>query len=476
MSGPSDTSRGAEDAPPTPHRTVWEGIRKRARSRGTAAGAFDIEGEVPTMRLVMDPLTSLDEVTTQYVDILRADDPNITVLRRFDDAQQLRSEGDYTVIEPRELNTENGWGGVTEMREGRAWNRAIPYAENNIQAAYNWAAHYGLDPDDARARELDAQAAISLDADLYMTDNAFALHGMRMRSACTVADAFAVIGLHQRLRSRVLVGTTHARFISTWMAEHIQAIDMLPSVSAQFADDNDAPRPSDETLALLRAMLIRVKRALASRDRLLVSSLHPDGIVGFEGPDELVGRTVVSLQGLFDAAGRALNSELPKPFPVGGVSFARDHFRTALPDPVRALLEHQENLTLRELISTLRNTIHNEPFGRAAFEESGEVEALATLEGEPATKFRAFAEQRGQTGRWTLFEDAPARPGRELEVVLRPVPLIDDLIALSCQLANTLIAAAPWATRSLQPSTSPEDWSTYPPYADSVRRGYGLGG
>lgn len=428
------------------------------------------------MRVVIDPLISLDEGTTRSVNILRSDDPNITVLRRFDDAQDLQNEGDYTVIEPRELNTGKGWGGVTEMRDGRAWNRAIPYAENNIQAAYNWAAHYGLDPDEARTRELDAQAAISLDADLYITDNAFALHGMRMRSACTVADAFAVIGLHQRLRSRVLVGTTHPRFISTWMAEHIQAIDMLPAVSAQFADDNDAPRPNDETLALLRAMLVRVKRALASRDRLLVSSLHPDGILGFEGPDELVERTVVSLQGLFDAAARALNSELPKPFPLGGASFARDRFRAALPDLVCALLERQENLSLRDLISTLRNTIHNEPFGRAAFEKSGEVETLATLEGKPATEFRAVAKQRGQTERWTLFEDAPAIPGRELEVVLRPVPLIDDPIVLSCQLANSLIAAAPWATRSFQPSTSPDDWSTYPPYADAVRRWYGLGG
>lgn len=428
------------------------------------------------MRVVIDPLISLDEATTRYVDTLRSDDPNITVLRRFDDAKDLRSEGDYTVIEPRELKTENGWGGVTEMRDGRAWNRAIPHAENNIQSAYNWAAHYGLDPEEARARDLDAQAAISLDADLYVTDNAFALRGMRMRSACTVADAFAVVGLHQRLRSRILVGTTHARFISTWMAEHIQAIDMLPSVSAQFADDNDAPRPSDETLALLRAMLVRVKRALGSRDRLLVSSLHPDGILGFEGPDELVERTVVGLQGLFDAAARALNSELREPFPLTRVSFAQKDFRAALPDPVRALLEQRENRTLRELISTLRNTIHNEPLGRAAFEKSGEVEALATLEGEPATRFRALAKQSGQTHRWTLFEDAPSIPGRELEVVLRPVPLVDDLVVLSGQLANALIAAAPWATRSFHPSASPEDWSTYPPYADAVRRGYGLGG
>lgn len=427
------------------------------------------------MRVVIDPLISLDEDTIRYVEILRSDDPNITVLRRFDDAQDLQSEGDYAVIEPHQLHTRNGWGGVTEMRDGRARNRAIPYAENNIQSAYNWAAHYGLDPDEARAREPDAQAAISLDADLYVTDNAFALHGMRMRSACTVADAFAVIGLHQRLRSRVLVGTVHPRFISTWMAEHIQAIGVLPSVSAQFADD-DAPRPSDETLALLRAMLVRVKRALASRDRLLVCSLHPDGILGFEGPDELVERTVVSLQGLFDAAARALNAELREPFPLARVTFADKVFRAALPDPVRALLEQRENRTLLQLISALRNTIHNEPFGRAAFEKSGEVEALVTLEGEPATKFRALAAQRGQTDRWTLFEDAPAIPGRELEVVLRPVPLVDDLIALSCQLANALIAAAPWATRSFHPSASPEDWSTYPPYADAVRRGYGLGG
>lgn len=422
------------------------------------------------MRIVVDPLTPLDEATTRYFEVLRAHDPSIQLLRRRE-KESLESVGDYAVIPPSEIDTDNGWGGVVEVHDSGTRRRGIPYAESNIEAAYNWAKSYGLDPDEARARSLDAEAAISLDAHLYVTDNAYALHGLTMRIACTPQDALAVIGLHQRLRSQVLVGVEDPRIISTWMAEHTQAITMLPAVSAQF-DDGQGVRPLDETLSLLRAMLMRLKRALGARDRLLVSSLHPDGILGFEEPDELVERTVVSLKGLFDAAARALNSELEKPAARAAVSFAHKDFRKMLPDSIGDLLNHQDNRALLQVIAALRNTIHNEPFGRAAFEESGEVEALATLDGDPAVTFRRLAAQLGRTQRWTLFEDRPATPGMEL--VLRPLPLVEDLIVLSARLANSLIAAAPWALPPSPPAESPENWMTYPPFSGAVRRGYGL--
>ncbi|WP_350350645.1 hypothetical protein ABS642_14390 [Microbacterium sp. A8/3-1] len=424
------------------------------------------------MRIVVDPLLPLDEATKRYFELLGVHDQSLQLLRRRE-KKSLQSAGDYAVIAPAEINTDNGWGGVIEMNENGTRRSGIPYAENNKESAYNWADAYGLDAEEARERSLDAQAAIALNAHVYVTDNAYALHGLTMRIACTPQDALAVIGLHQRLRSHVLVGLDEPRIISTWMAEHTQAITMLPAVSAQF-EGRQGIRPHDETLALLRAMLIRLKRALGARDRLLVSSLHPDGLLGFEEPDELVERTVVSLQGIFDAAGRALNNELVEPAAQAAASFARKDFRRVLPDSVRDILDHQDNRALLRVISVLRNTIHNEPFGRAAYEEHGEVESLATLEGEPAVAFRMLAAQLGRTQRWTYFEDQPSRPGRERELVLRPLPLIEDLIVLSAQLANALITAAPWALYPSPAEESSENWSTYPPFSDSVRRGYGL--
>lgn len=454
----------------TGNRTVWEGLRKRSRSRGSEQNAFDIAGDVPVIRVIVDPQLRLDADDERYFELLRAHDPGVHVLRRRE-KDALHTDGDYAVLRPAQVGTDNGWGGIIEIRGERAWQGGIPYAENNIEAAYNWAKHYGLDPDAARTRALDAEAATTLDAQLYVTDNAYALHGLTMRSACSLADAQSVIGLHQRLRSHVLVGLHDSRFISTWMAEHTQALAMLPAVSAQFGD-GAGTRPRDETLALLRAMLIRLKRALRARDRLLVSSLHPDGILGFEEPDELVERTVISLQGLFDAAARALNAELTEP--AAYVSYGQDKFLRALPANVRTLVENADNRAVRGVIAALRNTIHNEPFGRAAFEERGEVESLATLEGQPADSFREHAARLGQMHRWTLFEDRPPLPGHESEVVLRPVALVDDLIALSAGFANALIASAPWALPANSPAASPADWSTYPPFVNSVQRGYGL--
>ncbi|MFJ2370240.1 hypothetical protein [Microbacterium sp. NPDC087665] len=450
---------------------VWERLRKPARPHTNERRAFDLHADLPPLRVVIDPLVPLTPDIESYFDLLRRADVSILILRRRAQHQLLAS-GDYSVVTPEETPIDNGWGGVIEKHENGAVRRAIPFAQKNTESAFNWAKRYGLDPVAARARELDAQAAISLDADLYVTDNEFALHRKMMRSACTVSDALAVIGLHQRLRSRVLVGPEDAQFITKWMAERVQVTAMLPHVDAQFNDVADRPA-GDRALSMLRAMLVRLERALAARDRLLVTSLHPDGLIGFEAPDELVERAVVALQGVLDAVARALNAQLTTPVPEAEASFSRKSFRAQLPFQTRKLVEDPDNRAIREIISVLRNTIHNEPFGRAAHEKDGEVERLATVEGEPGAKFRALAARLMTTDRWTLFETNSAIPDLGLGVVLRPIPLVDELIVRCAALSDALIASAPWAM-PLLPDAEKTGWGSGPSFIRSVQRGYGL--
>ncbi|MDQ0647240.1 hypothetical protein QFZ53_001436 [Microbacterium natoriense] len=450
---------------------VWERLRKPARPLRNERRAFDLHADLPTLRVVIDPLLALTPEVDGYFDLLRRADASILILRRREQNQVLAS-GDYAVVTPAETPADSGWGGVIEKHENGVVHRAIPFAQKNTESAFNWAKHYGLDPVAARARELDAQAAISLEADLYVTDNEFALHRKTMRSACTVSDALAVIGLHQRLRSRVLVGPEDAQFITSWMAERIQVTAMLPRVDAQFNDVMET-RAGDGALSMLRAMLIRLERALAARDRLLVTSLHPNGLIGFEAPDELVERAVVALQGVLDAAARALNAQLTSPVPASEASFSRKSFRAQLPPATRKLVEDSDNRATREIISVLRNTIHNQPFGIAAHEKGGEVERLATVEGEPGEKFRALAAQLKATDRWTLFETKSAVPDLGFGVVLRPIPLIDELIVRCAALSDSLIASAPWATTPF-PDAERTGWGSGPAFIRSVQRGYGL--
>lgn len=452
---------------------VWERLRKPARPHRNERRAFDLHADLPTLRVVIDPLVALTPDVDGYFDLLRSADASILILRRREQ-HQLLVPGDYAVVTPAETPADNGWGGVIEKHEHGVMRRAIPFAQKNTESAFNWAEHYGLDPVAAHDRELDAQAATSLEADLYVTDNEFALHRKTMRSACTVSDALAVIGLHQRLRSRVLVRPEDAQLITKWMAERIQVRAMLPNVDAQF-DEVVEVRASDGALAMLRATMIRLERALAARDRLLVTSLHPDGLIGFEAPDELIERAVVALQGVLDATGRALNAQLSEPVPEAEASFSRKSFRARLAPETRGLIEAPDNRAVREIISVLRNTIHNEPFGIAAHEKDGEVERLATVEGEPGEKFRVLAAQLKATDRWTLFETNSAIPDLGLGVVLRPIPLIDELIVRCAALSDSLIASAPWAMTPL-PEAERTGWGSGPAFIRSVQRGYGLDG
>lgn len=413
---------------------MWPSLPFASR-RSSDASPFSPSVEWPTLRVVVDPDAEIPSDVSRYLELLRRGDSKVRLLRRVQEGE-LVDTGDYEVIPPGP-ETGGEYGGVRERRKDGVALIGIPSARNNIAAAYNWAQHYGFDPDEAQARQLDAEAALSLDADVYLTDNAFLLRQPRPMAAASVAETLAVIGLHQRVRSRVILGEGFGGVLGTWQVEMIQARALLPE-SARAFTATGAPLPSG-AVRLVGAACQRLGRALRARDQLLLSSVQRVRSFGVDDPDDAVERVAIALQGMFDALARALNESLGGPLPVGSVGFHQKTFLKSIPESSRQVASDPRVRALRGVIAELRNTVHHEPVGRAASEVRGRLEELVTLPRTSAERFLLNADELGHRERWVAFDV------EQTGLALRPIALCDDIITEAATSANRLLASFPWS-------------------------------
>lgn len=260
---------GKRDVPWWQTPRVWPSLQLTSRSASDRA-PFSPSVEWPKLRVVVDPQAELPDIVLQYLGHLRQSDQGVRVLRRVP-GPALPEVGDYEVIPPRP-ETGGEYAGVREHRETGIALIGVPSARNNVIAAFNWAEHEGFDPDAAKARQLDAEAARSLNADVYATDNVFLLNRRNAHTALAILDAMAVIGLRQRARGRVVLDGSLDGLVTTWQAEMMQSRVLLPGTSALFAEDTRTPGKG--AVRLVGAATQRLGKALSARDKLLLSSLQ----------------------------------------------------------------------------------------------------------------------------------------------------------------------------------------------------------
>lgn len=431
----------------------------------------------PPLRVVIDPKLALDDAEKRYFAFLRKLDTGVIVLARVLDGQ-LRSKGDYEIVLPDEESPTRDAAVRQRTGDTVTW-RAAFHAMNNTLAAFNWARRAGLDPAEARDRQLDVEAAIALQADLYVTDNAFALTQTLTGSvfACTADEALAIIGLHQRLQGCITVDTDpFPTTLDLPRVEYIQAWALLPNTLDLFALGVKQPgQDSDRWRDLARVGRTRVERCLRARDQVLVQSIHPNLAFPFDTVDALVERVALNLSGMFDALARAINAALSLGRDERFCSFTRGDFIAALPALLHQLGGTNRHQALLGSISVLRNTIHHVALsGASASDDRGRVsENYIVLPTSEAQKFRRHATTLGTTSRWI------ASDFDEIGLPLRPVPLIEDLLDESIRLFEELVSKTEWPgtvdetlrTRRDDPG---EYWMYYTPTVSLVSRLYGL--
>ncbi|MGT2462958.1 hypothetical protein [Sinomonas atrocyanea] len=427
--------------------------------------------------MVIDPNLALDHVEKRYFAFLRNGDSGVIVLTRVFDGQ-FRSVGDYEVVLPGEELP--GHDATIRERSGDTiTGRAAFNAMNNILAAFNWAQHAGFDPDEARDRQLDVEAAIALQADIYVTDNAFALTQTLTGNvfACSVAEALAIIGLQQRLQGRITLDTDpFPTSLGLPAAEYIQAWALLPKTLELFAlREDQSGQDIDRWKDLARVGRTRVERCLRARDQILVQSIHPNLAFPFDTVDALVERMALNLSGMFDALARAVNAALSLGCQDHLCSFAGRGFRRTLPPLLRQLVETDRHQALLKTISVLRNTIHHVALsGASAGDDRGRVsENYVLLPTSEAQEFRRHAATLARESRW-IASDVD-----EFGLLLRPVPLIDDLLCESVGLFERLVSVTEWPgtideTLRIRRDDPGEYWMHYTPTVSLVSRLYGL--
>ena len=426
--------------------------------------------------MVIDPSLPLDQVTERYFDFLRTSDNGVTVLTRVHTSPPTR-RGDYHVIDPDMRPTNRDTGVCEQTALGLSW-RAVLSARNNIAAAYNWAKADGLDPDDARDRQLDVEAAIALQADVYVSDNRFALtqrfnNGM---FACSPREAMAIVGLHQRLQDRLVVDTPpFSSVLGLRDAEYVQAWAMLPNTLALFARRVSPPADPTRWKDLVRVAHVRLERCLRARDQILVRSIHPTMSFPFDTNDALVERIALNLSAMFDALARAINAAIELGRQEQRCFLTNKDFRRCLPGPITNVLATSESVALLGAIGDLRNTIHHVALSHAAeFDGRGKVsENYVVLPASDARMFRQYVATLRRSSQWI------AKDFDEFGLVLRPVPLIEEMMTKSVLLFETVVSKVDW------PGTVDEDlrvrsddpgewWMYYSPTVNLVAALYGL--
>lgn len=431
--------------------------------------AFHPQITWPDLRVVVDPATELDQVTSRYIQTLRS---RRTGVRIFHEGSPDSVELDtFHVPEDRR----NGNGVVVLRHERGTGMHGLFSLENNVQAAYNWAAHYGLDPEEARARQIFPEIAAALNADMLITDNTFALARSNRRSlfAATPAESLAVIGLHQRLQGRVVVNDAFLDgVLSTWQAEHAEAWLLISGLRDLF---DRTYQEDNEFLELVRACGGRLKRVLDLRDRLLFESIHPSKASLFGEPEVLVEQIALNLSGMLDALARALNTALRLRVEQNRCSLRNKGFTQQLPPAARSILHDTGSRKLMDLIAAIRNTIHHLDLGAGGEGDSrGRTTAqYVAVDKNTAEKVRQAAATLGREDSW-IAHDLP-----ELDLMVRPVPVIEDLIERCVAIVQQLAAVIDWpgdrGQRQPRREGDPSDWSRYGATLEIIRRLYGLG-
>lgn len=403
--------------------------------------AFVPDNNWPDLRVVIDPDLVCDEAVLEYLAFLRSSDAGIRVLTRSADSSPSRV-GDYFVVLP-DVSTGSNDAVVRERVETGRASRAMFSAMKNRVAAYNWASYGGFNSDEARERQLDVEAAIALEADIYVTDSPFALTQKLNRDvfACSPGEAMAIIGLHQRLQGGLQVNTDAVpQSLDLSWAENVAAWGLLPNTLELFALQAPSQSESVRWKDLVRVASVRVERCLRARDQILVRSIHPNRNFPFDSNDALVERVALNLSGMFDTLARAINDALKLDQDESSCSFNNRRFRPLLPEGVKPMLGTQKNVALLRTISVLRNTIHHEALSHAAGGDSrGRVqENYVLLPESNAREFREYAATLGNESQWI------AKDFDEFGVVIRAVPLVEDLILQSLTLFEALVSEIQW--------------------------------
>ena len=304
---------------------------------------------------------------------------------------------------------------------------------------------------DQRERDaLAADAATAVGADLFVTERPYLFGAKRMHvpgvTLCRIPEALAMIGLYLRSQGEFVLWRpadgTPGITANEWLYYQIGAIALLSQLwhwsTAQAAP---APQDPDALSGLHSALLLRIVRALRTRDSFHRAFSLPQQRDAVRTVLVELDTLLVMLMGAVDASARFIHLLLGLQAQQREAGWQKPGWRSQLTgqnQPLADLFASGTPLAdLLTILSRLRNTVHGQAI-QATLRQKGSVQdAPITLPTENESQILACMENLGGQAAWG------AQPAAGAAVAVDPGQFVERLFPAVLGLLNAVMAATP---------------------------------
>lgn len=446
---------------------MWENMSRQRVRLPNDSRALDVEVRFEPLSIVLDPnLGSQDSESLDYLmELMRSKE-----FVRFYFSQEFSAlpQGHFSV-RPYDTPTPFASHEVKFVNGQSVSTRFIGRVDDIFRRVSLWEVHQEIVAATSRERLIAYLATNALGFHLFVTDSDFLLahKGIGETFSVTPRDALAFAGLIMRMKGETVLGTSdHSTHVAdnAW-SYFIESRYLFEPIAKYAIGDGTQSR----YFSLLGGAVQRCQQLLRIRDELVIYQMCPPGLY-LTDPVFSFETFWLYTSGVFDCISAALNAAFEMGFTQPRAKFQRDEFRRALlekAESVSMFAEASGTFDLIDLVSKLRNTIHEEPSSRSSIHNQ-ESEYFVMVASDVSEQIKMRAEQFNLTSA-IGFEDTDGR------LHLKSVAFVERFLPLLTEHANGLVMAASWPRRGLPPpafSMSPDHTN----YIESARRNHLLFG
>ncbi len=254
----------------------------------------------------------------------------------------------------------------------------------------------------------------------------------------SVPWALALMGLHSRaVGNNPVAGSESSSFdIGVKLGRWLEAVRSLETLWGTKLALNG---PTENTSVLLQAVIERMMQLLKARDDAMLSALQTDKLSLYDGVAALESGALASKAAL-DAMARAVNAALDLGVNRNGFGWRKDsclmrELRIRAPEAADLILNSSTQNFLK-VIADLRNTIHAESIGVAAYGSTEGTKNLARVPPDLVDAMSGCISELGLRKVWCLDSTNT--------LLLDPVQVLHDLALWTASLLNAFCMAIPW--------------------------------
>lgn len=356
---------------------MWEKYSFQRSAHQTQLNALEVKVSVSPLLLVIDPNFSQESIVEMdYLRELNASPPfkfvryvdrPIPVPARefnFTNEEHLPLEvGEFLAV-PVEVLEENLPSHYVYYKdEGSITNIPIAYVDEILARARIWESEREIGKQLSRASLVAYLSAEGLGFDLFVSDSDYLIANYQLGKTYAVspADALAFGGLTMRMRGETILGvsdTGHHTATNDWAYFLESRYLFEPIARLAIRDDTQS-----SYFNLLSGAVQRGQQLLRLRDELVVFQLGDkdtyltDPIFTFES-------FWIYASGIFDCISQALNVAFSMGVNTRLAKFRNGTFKNKIPTllpKVQEFIDAHGTYSLVDIVSELRNTIHQEP-------------------------------------------------------------------------------------------------------------------